>query len=240
MADLNPSERILCALDTTDTESAINLATKLAPYVGGIKLGLEFFGAHGPLGFTQIAKANKNIFLDLKLHDIPNTVSKTIYSLMTLRPTIMTVHTAGGAAMMSSAAKAATDAANKIGCQRPIIVGVTILTSLDDNDLTLIGYQTPIAKQVKTLALLAKQSGLDGVVCSSQEIELIKTVCGPDFKLVVPGIRPVGSSMNDQKRTMTPKDAVTLGADYLVIGRPITQASDPVAAAQTIAREING
>ncbi len=240
MADLKPSERILCALDTIDIEQACALAEALGPHVGGVKLGLEFFGANGPQGFKEVSKAHQNIFLDLKLHDIPNTVVKAVHSLMPLRPRIMTIHTAGGSAMMAAAANAATQAAADEGCDRPIIVGVTILTSLDDTDLDAVGYQNKVSNQVLRMALLAKESGLDGVVCSPHEIKLIKDACGADFKLVVPGIRPSGSAKGDQKRIMTPKEAVDLGADFLVIGRPITQADDPAAAAQAIADEING
>lgn len=240
MTDLKPSERILCALDTIDVDEASKLTTKLGEYVGGFKLGLEFFGANGPKGFEKISNTSANIFLDLKLHDIPNTVSKAIHSLMPLKPTIMTIHTAGGPAMMAAAAKAATEASNNIQCNRPIIVGVTILTSLDDQDLNLIGYQENIPAQVARMAALAKENGLDGVVCSPHEISLIKNTCGKDFKLVVPGIRPAGSAKGDQKRVMTPNEAVKLGADYLVIGRPITQAENPVEAALSIANEING
>ncbi|MEZ5758172.1 MAG: orotidine-5'-phosphate decarboxylase [Emcibacteraceae bacterium] len=240
MTDLKPSERILCALDTISTDEAAKLASLLNPYVGGVKLGLEFFGANGPQGFKDVAKENSNIFLDLKLHDIPNTVAKAIHSLIPLKPKIMTIHTAGGPAMMAAAAKAADDAAKEVGCKRPLIVGVTILTSLDNQDLEAIGYKNKVAEQVLSLAKLAKENGLDGVVCSPHEISLIKNSCGKDFKLVVPGIRPAGSAKADQKRVMTPHEAVNLGADFLVIGRPITQASDPVQAAMAIAKEING
>ncbi|MDG1996496.1 MAG: orotidine-5'-phosphate decarboxylase [Emcibacteraceae bacterium] len=239
MSELKPSERILCALDTISIDEASELSSVLEPHVGGIKLGLEFFGANGPSGFKEIAKVNQNIFLDLKLHDIPNTVAKTIHSLMPLRPKIMTIHAAGGAEMMRAAAEAATQAAKDVGCERPIIVGVTILTSLDNEDLDDIGYQNKVAMQVVKLARLAKESGLDGVVCSPHEIKVIKESCGHDFKLVVPGIRPADSAKGDQKRTMTPKEAVELGADYLVIGRPITKSKNPADAAQKIADEIN-
>lgn len=240
MSDLKPSERILCALDTISVEEASKLSNELGPHVGGIKLGLEFFGANGPEGFKTLANVNNNIFLDLKLHDIPNTVAKAIHSLMPLRPKIMTIHTAGGPEMMRAAADAATEAAKNVGCDRPIIVGVTILTSLDNEDLEAIGYHNKVSMQVVKLARLAKESGLDGVVCSPLEIKLIKESCGQDFKLVVPGIRPSDSAKGDQKRTMTPKEAVDLGADYLVIGRPITKSGDPLEAAKQIADEING
>jgi len=240
MSNLKPSERILCALDTTNVEEAAILAGELSPHVGGIKLGLEFFGANGPQGFLEVAKANRNIFLDLKLHDIPNTVAKSIHALMPLRPKIMTIHTAGGSAMMKAASEAATLAAKNEGCERPIIIGVTILTSLDNEDIEAIGFQNKVSMQVVKLARLAKESGLDGVVCSPHEIKLIKESCGAVFKLVVPGIRPAGSDTGDQKRVMTPEEAVSLGADYLVIGRPITKSDNPAQSAQLIANEING
>lgn len=239
MSDLNPSERILCALDTTDPHAAFGLAGKLRKYVGGIKLGLEFFGACGPSGFAHVAKSGIPIFLDLKLHDIPNTVAKAIHALMPLKPSIMTIHTSGGPAMMHAAAEAATKAAYDVGCARSLLVGVTILTSLDEDDLTAVGLSTPLKSQVVRMAKLAQKNGLDGVVCSPFEITAIREACGPDFKLVVPGIRPKGSSVGDQKRIMTPKEAVTKGADYIVIGRPITQADDPKKAAQDIAEDLN-
>lgn len=239
MDNLTPSERILCALDTTNVDKACMLAGELKPFVGGVKLGLEFFGANGPQGFNRVSEKNQNIFLDLKLHDIPNTVAKAIHSLMPLKPKIMTIHTSGGSAMMKAAAKAATDAAQRQDCPRPTIVGVTILTSLDSDDLKSVGYHSNVSMQVVKLARLAKDSGLDGVVCSPHEIKLIKEACGQDFKLIVPGIRPTGSEKGDQKRVMTPNEAVKLGADYLVIGRPITQAQYPADAARLIAEEIN-
>jgi len=239
MSNLSPSDRILCALDTTDPHAAFGLASKLRSHVGGVKLGLEFFGACGPSGFDHVAKSGMPIFLDLKLHDIPNTVAKAIHALMPLKPTIMTIHTSGGAAMMKAAAEAATKAAQNVGCPRPIIVGVTILTSLDESDLKDVGMAPHVESQVVRLAQLAQQSGLDGIVCSPFEITAIREACGPDFKLVVPGIRPKGSATGDQKRIMTPEQAVTQGADYIVIGRPITDSDDPSKAAQAIAEELN-
>jgi orotidine-5'-phosphate decarboxylase len=233
-----PKNRILCALDTVDINAAASLARELAPHVGGVKLGLEFFGANGPEGFKKVAKAGMPIFLDLKLYDIPNTVAKAIKSLMPLTPIIMTIHTSGGPEMMIRAANAATETAQELGCARPIIVGVTILTSMDESNLSDIGYGRDMSAQVLKLAKLAKDSGLDGVVCSPLEIKMIKEACGEDFILVVPGIRPAGSDAGDQKRIMTPAEAIKQGADYLVIGRPITQADDPVKAAQAIAESL--
>lgn len=239
MNDLTPADRILCALDTTDPHGAYGLAAKLRKYVGGIKLGLEFFGAQGPSGFSHVAKSGMPIFLDLKLHDIPHTVAKAIHALMPLKPMIMTIHTGGGPAMMKAAAQAAEQAARDVGCDKPIIVGVTILTSMDESDLEAVGLSTPVQSQVVRMARLAQKNGLDGVVCSPFEITAIREACGPDFKLVVPGIRPTGSAVGDQKRVMTPAEAVENGADYIVIGRPITQADDPVQAAKNIAEELN-
>ncbi len=238
MNDIAPADRILCALDTTNPHEAYGLASKLRRHVGGIKLGLEFFGANGPNGFNHVAKSGMPIFLDLKLHDIPNTVAKAIHALMPLHPLIMTIHTSGGRAMMEAAAEAATFAAQRVGCNRPIIVGVTILTSMDEEDLKAVGLSTPVEAQVVRMAKLAKESGIDGVVCSPFEIAAIRRACGPDFKLVAPGIRPTGSASGDQKRVMTPAEAIAEGADYIVIGRPITQAGNPVGAAQIIAEEL--
>ncbi|MBL4803186.1 MAG: orotidine-5'-phosphate decarboxylase [Emcibacter sp.] len=239
MSSHNPAERILCALDTTDPDTASELATKLRAQVGGVKLGLEFFGANGPAGFAQVAKSGMPIFLDLKLHDIPHTVAKAIHALMPLKPSIMTIHTGGGPQMMKAAAEAATQAAEAVGCPRPLIIGVTILTSMDTDDLTAVGLSTPVENQVVRMAKLALENGLDGVVCSPFEITAIREACGPDFKLVVPGIRPAGSPTGDQKRIMTPAEAVSRGADYIVIGRPITESDDPVQAAQNIIQELN-
>jgi len=239
MSELTPSDRILCALDTTDPHAAFGLAAKLRSHIGGVKLGLEFFGAHGPSGFDHVAKSGMPIFLDLKLHDIPNTVAKAIRALMPLKPIIMTIHTAGGPAMMKAAATAATEAAAAVNCPRPIIVGVTILTSLDESDLAAVGLGTPVEEQVVRMARLARESGLDGVVCSPFEISAIRAACGTGFKLVVPGIRPAGSASGDQKRIMTPQEAIGRGADYIVIGRPITEAADPAAAARAIAAELD-
>jgi len=240
MTNSPSSPRLICALDTTSPDMALALAERLGSSVGALKLGLEFFGACGPDGFARVAQAGLPIFLDLKLHDIPNTVAQAIHALMPLRPSIMTVHSAGGPAMMRAAAEAATEAARTVGCTRPLMVGVTILTSLDEDDLKAVGLSTPVTEQVVRMARLARQSGLDGVVCSPFEIAAIRKACGPDFTLVVPGIRPAGSATHDQKRVMTPAQAIALGADYLVIGRAITGASDPGRAARDIAAEMTG
>ena len=229
---------VICAIDTTDIAVAKNLSSQLAGKVGALKLGLEFFTANGAAGVQQVAHAQAPVFLDLKFHDIPNTVSKAVKATAPLDTFILTVHTAGGSDMMKAAADAASDNSVRTGKRRPIVVGVTVLTSMDQQDLAGIGITVALADQVKRLASLAQQAGLDGVVCSPWEIELIGNTCGKDFKLVVPGIRPAGSATGDQKRIMTPKQAVDLGADYLVIGRPITEAANPAEAASAILSEL--
>jgi len=236
---MKPSDRIFCALDTTETASAVALAKKLRGTVGGVKLGLEFFCANGADGFKAVAQTGMPIFLDLKFHDIPNTVAGAIRAVAPLGPKILTIHTQGGPEMMRRAAETAAEEAAKHGHEKPWVTGVTILTSMDDSDLRAIGVGDAVADQVARLAGLAHRSGLDGMVCSPREIALARLATAPDFKLVVPGIRPAGIAAGDQKRVMTPADAVTAGADVLVIGRPITQADDPAAAARAIADSIN-
>jgi orotidine-5'-phosphate decarboxylase len=230
---------IFCAVDTTEVSAATSLAAKVGDCVGGLKLGLEFFTANGLKGVQQVQKASGlPIFLDLKFHDIPNTVAGAVRSACQLGVAMLTIHTAGGRAMMEAAAKAATDAAHEFPKPRPIIIGVTVLTSMDDADLAATGVPSPVADQVRRLAALAKDSGLDGIVCSPLEAEMLRADLGPTFKLITPGVRPIWSAANDQKRFMSPADALKAGADYLVIGRPITAAPDPSAAATRIAAEI--
>lgn len=224
------SSRIFCAIDTTDMNAAKGLARSLKPHVAGLKLGLEFFNAHGPQGYKAIAGFGTPIFLDLKLHDIPNTVGSSVSALLPLKPQFLTIHAAGGAGMM----KAAVEAAAKAGPNRPKILAVTVLTSLNANDLNAVGQDAEPKSQVLRLAILAKASGVDGVVCSPAEVAMLREAVGPDFILMVPGIRPVGADLGDQKRVMTPKDAVAAGATYVVIGRPITGAPDPAAMAKAI------
>lgn len=225
---------IFCALDTTDIGRAVALARALKGSVGGAKLGMEFFNAHGPEGYRAVAETGLPIFLDLKLHDIPNTVAGGIRAVLPLKPAIVNVHAAGGAAMM----RAAADAAREAGDTRPFIIAVTMLTSLDASDLADTGVTGSPSDHVRRLAALAASAGLDGVVCSAHEIEALRRDLGPDFKLVVPGIRPEKSDIGDQKRVMTPSQALALGADVLVIGRPITGAGDPRAAADEISRSL--
>jgi len=232
--------RIFAALDTTNVEEATALAKRLKGSVGGVKLGLEFFSANGANGVRTVARAGLPIFLDLKFHDIPNTVAGAVRAVVQLRPKILNVHASGGPAMMRAAAEAAREAAEALKAPRPLVIAVTVLTSLDNDDLGAVGQQGPAADQVLRLARLTQDCGLDGVVCSPQEAARVRAACGPDFKLVVPGIRPSLSLSNDQKRTSSPSEAVSAGADYLVIGRPITKAPDPAAAARAMAAALGG
>jgi len=222
---------ILAAIDTPELSRASALIAALDGVVAGVKLGLEFFCAHGPAGIRQAAAGRANLFLDLKLHDIPNTVAGALRAALALDPLFVTFHAGGGPGMLRAAVEARGNARTKL-------LGVTVLTSLDDDDLAATGQAGPVAAQVRRLALLAKASGLDGIVCSPQEVAMIREACGEDFLLVVPGIRPAGTALGDQKRVQTPRAAIEAGADYLVIGRPITEAADPAAAARAILAEL--
>ena len=234
MCALRPSDRLFVALDTPDLDGALSLAGSLAGVVGGVKLGKAFFTANGPQGVKRIAAAGLPVFLDLKFHDIPNTVADAVRAALPLAPVMLTVHASGGAAMM----RAAADAAREAGANRPLVLGVTVLTSLGAEDLAASGLAGPVPDQVMRLARLAQASGLDGVVCSAREAAALRVECGTGFTLVVPGIRPAGAAAGDQKRTATPAEAIAAGADYLVIGRPVTGAGDPAQAARAIIDEI--
>ncbi len=228
------SNPIFCALDTTDLNRARDLAHDLVGKVGGLKIGKEFFTAHGPAGVRKVIPEGMPLFLDLKFHDIPNTVAGAVRAALPLAPAMLNVHAAGGTTMMAAAREAAGDSAD-----RPWVLGVTVLTSLDAQDLAATGVSGTPEDQVLRLATLAQGAGLDGVVCSAREISALRATCGPDFKLVVPGIRPAGSATGDQKRTMTPAEALERGADVLVIGRPISSADNPAEAAQTISSSLD-
>ncbi|HEX8380744.1 MAG TPA: orotidine-5'-phosphate decarboxylase [Allosphingosinicella sp.] len=216
---------IFVAIDTPDPERAKSIATRVRNHVGGIKLGLEFFCANGLHGVRQMAELQLPIFLDLKLHDIPNTVGKAIQALRPLEPAVLTVHAAGGRAMMEDA-KAAAPAGTKV-------IAVTVLTSLDGADLASIGLAEDPHAQVERLTALAREAGVDGVVCSGNEVAAARKLW-PDGFFVVPGVRPADSHVGDQKRVMTPRKALDAGASILVIGRPITGAEDPDRAAREI------
>ena len=221
---------IFCAIDTPDLAQAKSLAQGVRSVVS-IKLGLEFFTAHGPQGVRDVA-GKAPLFLDLKLHDIPNTVAGAVRAAAALKPLLLTIQCGGGKAMLQAAAEAAKQAVPDR--QRLKLLGVTVLTSLDDADLASVGQQGPVAEQVRRLALLARACGLDGVVCSPLEVAMLREAVGPDFLLVVPGIRLLGRAAGDQKRVMGPRETLAAGADFLVIGRPITGAPDPAAAARAM------
>lgn len=222
--NLDNNKLIIVALDFDNLDDARTLVKQLDPALCRLKVGKEMFTLFGPSWVTELVELDFDVFLDLKFHDIPNTVAKACTAAAKLGVWMVNVHATGGEAMMK-AAKAALDGI--IG-QRPLITAVTILTSMDDQQFDAIGYQKNIKQQVLHLAMLAKNSGMDGVVCSALEAVQISKQCGKNFKLVTPGIRPAGSDAGDQSRVMTPKDAVENGASYLVIGRPITQSVNPL------------
>jgi len=217
---------IFVAIDTPDLERARHLASQVSARAGGVKLGLEFFCANGPAGVHEIAALGLPIFLDLKLHDIPNTVAKAIEALRSVEPAVLTVHAAGGRAMLEEAKAAAPE--------KTKVVAVTVLTSLDADDLKSVGIAAQPEQQVERLAKLARESGLDGIVCSGAEVGAAKRAW-PNGFFVVPGVRPQGSGVADQKRVVTPRAAMDSGASILVIGRPITRAEDPAEALKAIA-----
>jgi orotidine-5'-phosphate decarboxylase len=224
------SNPVFAALDTPDLPRALEIASAIRPHVGGLKVGLEFITALGPEAVKKIVALGAPVFADTKFHDIPNTVAGASRAIAALGVSIFNVHASGGEAMM----RAAKDAAASVNPKMKIIA-VTVLTSLEDSDLDAVGQKTPARDQVLRLAELTKKSGLDGVVCSAHEIVPLRKALGDDFLLVVPGIRPAGADLADQKRVMTPAEAQKAGADILVIGRPIVAAKDPVAAAKAIA-----
>jgi len=220
---MNP---VFVAIDTPRMERARTLAEQVRGTAGGVKLGLEFFSANGPEGVASIAALGLPVFLDVKLHDIPNTVAKAVEALAPLKPAVLTVHAAGGRAMLE-AAKAAASPETRV-------VAVTVLTSLDGDDLRSIGIDSEPREQVERLAALARSAGLDGIVCSGAEVAAAKAAW-PEGFFVVPGVRPPGGDESDQKRVVTPRQALDDGASILVIGRPITGAEDPSAALSDIA-----
>jgi orotidine-5'-phosphate decarboxylase len=225
-------KKLIVALDTADPKQARAWANAVAPHAGLLKLGLEYFLANGAEGFRAITDAP--IFLDLKLHDIPNTVAGSVRAVLPLRPRMLTLHASGGSAMIQAAQQAAETA----GADRPMILAVTVLTSLGQTDLHAVGVPTTPGEQVLRLGRLAIEAGADGLVCSPLEVAMLRQAFGPAVKLVVPGIRPQGAASGDQTRTLTPPQAVAAGADWIVVGRPITAALDPGGAAADIAASI--
>lgn len=233
------ADRIIVALDTPDVTQAVEWVTQLSGAVGAFKVGLEFIHAAGPEGIRQVQAAGATrLFFDGKFSDIPNTVAGAVRSTCALNPWLLNVHAMCGAAAMRAARAAAEAHAVETGLPRPLVIAVTVLTSLDAPALGAIGVAGGVQEQVVRLARLTQEAGLDGVVASPLEIEAIRAACGPEFLIVTPGVRPAGSAAHDQARIATPAAAVRAGADYLVVGRAITEAADPRAAAASIAAEI--
>jgi len=232
---MNPAQRIFVGIDRSDREGAAADIARLKDTGCGIKLGLEFFVANGPEGVRAVIDG-RTLFLDLKLHDIPNTVAGATRAACRASPQLVTIHASGGLAMMQAAVAAARETS---GAAAPKLLAITVLTSLDDGDLDAVGQRGPVAEQVKRLADLAQRAGVGGVVCSPQEVAMLRAQCGPGFLLVTPGIRPSWSASGDQKRITTPVQALASGADHLVIGRPVTQANDPEQALRRICAEID-
>lgn len=230
---------LIIALDVDTVEKAVDLAEKLEPFAGGFKVGMQLYNSVGPEAVRRLREKNAPVFIDLKLHDIPNTVSGAIRVLTRHGASILNVHAAGGGEMMHAAAEAARDEAARAGLNRPLVIAVTVLTSIGQEVFNKeVGVPGPIQDRVVAWAQLAQEAGLDGVVASPREIAAIRAACGPDFVIITPGVRPAGAAANDQKRTMTPGEAIRLGATYLVVGRPVTAAPDPVEAAMAILGEI--
>ncbi|MDB2385738.1 orotidine-5'-phosphate decarboxylase [Shewanella sp.] len=225
---------ILVALDYNNRNDALHLIDKLDPDLCRLKIGKEMFTLFGPQIIRDIHQRNFDLFLDLKFHDIPNTVAKAVCAAAELGVWMTNVHASGGVAMMEAAKRAL----EQYGDSAPLLIAVTVLTSMSDAELQLLGINVPAAEHVLRLAQLTQQAGLDGVVCSAQEASVLKARFGQDFQLITPGIRPVGSEKGDQHRVMTPPQALAAGSDHLVIGRPITQAHDPLKALHEIHRSI--
>ena len=217
---------IIAALDVPDAARALALAEKLAPAVGAFKIGKELFTAAGPDVVRRVRDLGADVFLDLKFHDIPHTVTKAVTAAARLDVQMLTIHASGGTAMLKAALEAAADG--------PLVLGVTVLTSMDENDLAEVGVEKSTAEQVLHLAKLATQAGLKGLVCSPKELTSLREALPPEVQLITPGIRPDGTDPADQKRTMTPAEALAAGANWLVIGRPICAAENPRQAAEEI------
>jgi orotidine-5'-phosphate decarboxylase len=231
-------DRIIIALDVQTKEEAVALVSRLKA-ARTFKVGLQLFTAEGPALFKKLKALRKDVFLDLKLHDIPNTVAGAVRSAFRHGVQMMTIHASGGREMMVKAVETARQAAQEMGRPKPALLGVTVLTSLKGTELGEIGMSPDVAGQVLRLAGLAKAAGMDGVVCSPQEIDVIRKEFGRELMIVSPGIRPLWAAAQDQKRIMTPAEAVAKGADYLVIGRPITAAPSPEEAFLKVVEELD-
>lgn len=226
---------VVVALDYEDQRAALNLVSQLDPSLCRLKVGKEMFSHFGPDFVRELQQRHFDVFLDLKFHDIPNTVAKAVKAAADLGVWMVNVHACGGSRMMV----AAREALQSFGAEKPLLIAVTVLTSMEQADLLELGITLTPEQQVLKLAALTHQSGLDGVVCSAHEARALKQQFGKAFQLVTPGIRPAFAGADDQKRVMTPAQAVAAGVDYMVIGRPITKAADPLAALQAIYQELN-
>ena len=231
-------DRLIVALDVSTMDDMKEIVTSLGDAVSFYKVGMELFYAEGEQTVRFLQEQNKQVFLDLKLHDIPNTVAHGVSSLTRLGANLITMHGQGGPVMMKAAVQAARETAEQLGVERAKLLAITVLTSFDDEAWTSTGGQLPISDQVIRLAKLAKECGMDGVVCSALEAKMIREACGDDFLIVTPGIRPSFAATNDQKRIATPASALQDGASRLVIGRPITQAENPREAVRLIIEEM--
>ncbi|MBP1748337.1 MAG: orotidine 5-phosphate decarboxylase [Deltaproteobacteria bacterium] len=223
---MDPREKMIFALDVDRFEEAQQLVIEFKDYVGMFKVGKQLFTQCGPKIVDYIKLKNSKVFLDLKYHDIPNTVAKASVEAAKLGVDILNVHTSGGFAMMTEAKRALIEAGKNPNVQRPKIIGVTVLTSLDDEELRRVGFDIPVIELTRKLAMLAKEAGLDGVVAGGSEIEMIREICGKDFLIITPGVR-LEEKKDDQKRTITPYEAVKKGASYIVVGRAVRNAADP-------------
>ena len=228
-------EKICLVLDVSTRKEAMDLVRPLHDLAGMFKVGMQLFTAEGPSLVREIIDSGGKVFLDLKFHDIPNTVKSAAVEAARLGVSMMTIHTAGGRIMMQTVARELRD---KLGASKPIVVGVTVLTSLDDGALSEVGVGNGMDAQVLRLAKLAESSGLDGVVCSPREIQTIRGIVGKNFKIVTPGIRMPGQSADDQQRTATPREAISAGADYIVVGRAVTNAPNPRKALETLLQSL--
>jgi orotidine-5'-phosphate decarboxylase len=231
---------IIVALDLPSAPQALALAARVAPVVGAFKIGSELFTAAGPEIVRALRAGGAPVFLDLKFHDIPNTVAKAVAAATRLGVQMLTIHTSGGLEMMKAAEAAAQVTARELGCEPPLVLGVTVLTSMNDPELAEIGLAGAAAQQVERLARLALQAGLRGLVCSPLEVAALRKILPPGAQLVTPGIRAATDAAGDQKRTMSAREALAAGANWLVIGRPICAAPDPRSAAEKIWRELQG
>ncbi|MDD5747293.1 MAG: orotidine-5'-phosphate decarboxylase [Candidatus Omnitrophica bacterium] len=230
---------LIVALDVPELEEARRMVRLLSKEVKFFKIGSRLFTACGPQAVTMVRDAGAEVFLDLKFHDIPNTVAEAGLSALGLGVFMFNVHCLGGSVMMSAVRDAVQEQAQRANARKPVMLGVTVLTSMDRQQLNSVGVIRSVKNEVVHLARLCRSSGLDGVVCSGQEIELLRRVLGDDFILVVPGVRPADSQLNDQKRIVTPGKAAALGADYIVVGRPVIAAPDPLAAVRKINAELH-